>query len=438
VMFWKFDRLARGYEDVIAIKILLRQTYGIKLYCVEGYSEDEDHSEYTAMMEHALAVFSAFYSRNLVTETKRGKKQRAMNGEFNGSQAPVGYEFVTQRHETKERPFGLYPHPEQAPIVREAFERYSTGKYSDAEIAAWMQTHQPIQELRLGKKPVDKEMVRDFLQNRVYTGRVRYTDTVYKEENLVLKRASRRHRSEWFEGKHAPIISDELFETCLAVRKGFGRTFTGFKHVTYLFHDRAYCSRCLMNKPHEIVDDKYGKLRVTWLSTHHYSVYRCLCHERGYAKCGQKAVPSDVIDQQVIAILKNLQLSEQEAVVAHLAINRMLEQQEGMSDLAQLRELVKGLNVSWESGYVPQSEYDEKIRDLKTRLDDSRQSEQKRALGAEDLLMNFEHHWAACLLQPEPELACRLLVSMVVKQVVIYDQRVVGVVLNGDITVSGA
>lgn len=76
IMFWKFDRLARHHNQAVMIKMLLRQEYGLKLHCVEGFSEDEDNSPYSAMMEQMLAIFSAFYSQNLSSETKRGKYQR--------------------------------------------------------------------------------------------------------------------------------------------------------------------------------------------------------------------------------------------------------------------------------------------------------------------------------------------------------------------------
>src|SRR5512143_2987071 len=59
VMFWKFDRLARNHEHAVMIKILLRREYGLKLHCVEGFSEDDDASPYSAMMEQLLAVFCA-------------------------------------------------------------------------------------------------------------------------------------------------------------------------------------------------------------------------------------------------------------------------------------------------------------------------------------------------------------------------------------------
>ena len=97
VKFWKFDRLARNHDHVVMIKVLLRQEYNLKLYCVEGFSEDEDDSPYTAMMEQMLAVFSAFYSRNLSSETKRGKRQRAINGHYNGSVGPLGYECFQEK-----------------------------------------------------------------------------------------------------------------------------------------------------------------------------------------------------------------------------------------------------------------------------------------------------------------------------------------------------
>ncbi len=71
LMVWKFDRLARDHDHAVMIKMLLRHEYGLKLHCVEGFSEDDDDGPYAAMMEQMLAVFSAFFSRNLSTETKR-------------------------------------------------------------------------------------------------------------------------------------------------------------------------------------------------------------------------------------------------------------------------------------------------------------------------------------------------------------------------------
>ena len=138
-----------------------------------------------------IAVFSAYYSKNLSTETNRAKHQRALRGEFNGSIVPLGYFLVLKKDATEDRPAGLYIDPETAAVVVEAFMRYVTGLYSDADIAAWMNEQPVIQRLRAGKQPINKEMVRDMLQNRVYTGRVPYAETEYNGTLGEGKKSSR-------------------------------------------------------------------------------------------------------------------------------------------------------------------------------------------------------------------------------------------------------
>ena len=75
VYFWKFDRLARNHDHAVMIKMLLRHEYNLKLFCVEGFSEDDDDSPYTAMMEQMLAVARALVPDNrllLIDEPSEG------------------------------------------------------------------------------------------------------------------------------------------------------------------------------------------------------------------------------------------------------------------------------------------------------------------------------------------------------------------------------
>jgi site-specific DNA recombinase len=104
VMLWKFDRLARDHNHTVMIKALLRHQCGLKLYCVEGVSEDDDESPYSALVEQMIAVFAAFYSRNLSSDTKRAKRARAQRGEYNGSVPPLGYRLVRKSQATEEQP----------------------------------------------------------------------------------------------------------------------------------------------------------------------------------------------------------------------------------------------------------------------------------------------------------------------------------------------
>lgn len=73
IMFWKFDRLAHIHDHVDMIKVMLQHEYGLKLYCVDGSTEDDNDSAYVVMMVQLLEIFSTFYSKNLSNEIKRGK-----------------------------------------------------------------------------------------------------------------------------------------------------------------------------------------------------------------------------------------------------------------------------------------------------------------------------------------------------------------------------
>ena len=259
IIMWKFDRLARDHDQVTVIKLLLRKEYGLKLFCVEGHSEDDDNSPYSMLMEQMLAVFSAFYSRNLSTDTKRRKSTRAEQGEFNGSVAPFGYRLVRVPEkksrtsmaipqDNTERP-GLHIVLRHTALVRRAFRKYATGKFSDAGIADWLNQRPEVQRLRAGQKPFDKETIRHMLQNKIYTGRVCHADTEYNG-TLGEHKKSNRHRKTWYEGKHQGIVSDELFETAQQIRKTLASVHKvkGVLH-DYPTHDKVWCVRCLLNKP---------------------------------------------------------------------------------------------------------------------------------------------------------------------------------------------
>ena len=82
IVVHKWDRLARLRCDAIRYKVMLRREYGIKLFAVEGVSEDED--EYMGMFFEAMSeVWGELYSRNLSRETKKGKYEKVRQGRQN-------------------------------------------------------------------------------------------------------------------------------------------------------------------------------------------------------------------------------------------------------------------------------------------------------------------------------------------------------------------
>ncbi len=432
VMFWKFDRLARNHDHVVMIKMLLRHEYGLKLYCVEGFSEDDDDLPYTAMMEQMLAVFSAFYSRNLSTETKRGKRQRALKGEFNGSSAPFGFDLVTNAAATEDQPAGLYINPRQAAIVRRAFKMYASGRYSDTTIAEWMNTLRFIQRIRANDKPIGKEMVRDMLQNRVYTGRVPHADTQYSG-SLGQGKRSTRHRKEWYEGKHQGFIPDELFEAAMDARRHLTKKRRPPQVIrTYILHDRVYCARCVAAKPTGLVDANYGKMRPGWSNKYRRSSYRCMARDRGYHRCDQSYVNTDTVDEQVVAALSTLEIPIGFRERVEDAVRQRVENAKSIRRMEEIGTIVKRIDFSWEQGFLSPEEYVEKRQQLQREIESLRPVDYDDLMEAADLLSNFNHYWQECETVGDVAAARQQLIAKIIDRVFVYDNTVIGIALHGD------
>ena len=119
IVVHKWDRLARLRFDAVRYKVTLRREYGIKLFVVEGVSEDED--EYIGMFFEAMTeVWGELYSRNLSRETQKGKYEKAHQGKHN-NRASFGAD------QTREGV--LRPNPKEQPGLMLAMESYATSTY---------------------------------------------------------------------------------------------------------------------------------------------------------------------------------------------------------------------------------------------------------------------------------------------------------------------
>lgn len=432
LMVWKFDRLARDFEQSVIVKAFLRHEYKLKLHCVEGVSQDDDDSFYGAMIEQMLAVQAAMFSRNLSTDTKRAKRQRAIRGEFNGSIAPIGYRLVTKAQATEMQPAGLYVVLRIAVIVRRAFRMYATGDYSDQQIADWMNRQPLIQELRRGKQPINKEMVRDMLQNRVYTGRVPYAETLYNG-TLGESKQSPRGRKIWYDGKHRGFVSDELFDLCQDVRAGLARRSTiPSQHRTYILHDRVFCAECIAHKPAGLVDEYYGKMRPFWHTNNAKAYYRCLARQRGYEACGQPFIEVDKLDEQVVAILSNLMIPDGFRERVETAVQNRVDNAAALDRMAEIREIIERIDFRWDQGFISQEEYVGKRQQLQLEMDALRPIDYDELIEAADLIENFQAYWTQCEQVSNPLDARQQLLQKIVERVFVHEGEVLAVVVHGD------
>jgi len=113
VLVWKLNRFARSRADSIIYKTLLRNK-GIEVISI---NEPVDDSPTGRLLEGVIESIDEFYSANLGQDIKRGLRENARRGFFNGSRPPYGFHRVAVRDGAKTRN-KLQPDPEDSVSTR--------------------------------------------------------------------------------------------------------------------------------------------------------------------------------------------------------------------------------------------------------------------------------------------------------------------------------
>ena len=151
-----------------------------------------------------LGGFAQYFSDSLSSHTKKGMKERAQQGLFNG-EPPWPYERCTAECiGLDETHTGCHIDPVKGPKTVELFERYDTGTQSQSSLAEWLneqgfrtkgrrKTDSLGREIGSVRRKFTGSSVRDILKNPFFMGLVRY-------------------KGDLFQGKHQPVVDKDLFE----------------------------------------------------------------------------------------------------------------------------------------------------------------------------------------------------------------------------------
>ena len=185
ILFHKLDRFTRNAENA------LRYFKELNEYDVTIASATEEF-DYTTphgrLFFRMMALFAQWYLENLSSEVVKAKKEMARRGVHNG-RLPFGY--------VKTEEGRVVQVEDEASIVRQAFELYATGEYTNQSIANFF--NESGYKTRRGRN-WSKDTINDFLKNEFFYGKVAYRDQLWP-------------------GRHEPIITKELFDRCAVVRE---------------------------------------------------------------------------------------------------------------------------------------------------------------------------------------------------------------------------
>ncbi len=363
ILVHKFDRFARSREHSVTYKALLRKLH----ISVQSVLEPTDpDSPSSIIFEGMLEVMAEWYSANLSQETQKGKRQRAHSGLYNGTLC-YGYQKGQE---------GIpIPHPFEAEGVRQAFQAYATGAYSDKDIADLLNALGHRARSTWGIRPWSKDSVTALLKNPFYLGYTKY-------------------RGALLPGKHAPIISEELFARCQEVRKRRTRApRSNCRHFrTYILTGLLRCVSC------------GGRLTAQSIRDHRY--YRDRASLRSQP-CNQPqtGVRADEVEAQLDAVVARFRLlpSWRERVLD--LISSRPERERLQRERVRLEVKLRRLAQQYREVEIDEEEYRRERDATRKRLDALVVPAETEVLAAGAYLEDLAQVWATATMEEKRNMA---------------------------------
>jgi site-specific DNA recombinase len=433
IVVHKFDRLARDRQDSVTYKALLRKKLGIKVLSASEPSEDTDGS-LGMLIEGILEVVAHWYWLNLAAETRKGKREKAEEGRWHGA-APTGY--CNGRCRECSDPNGpeyclhagqpdrgdgkvLLPHPIESEAIRRAFEWYSTGEFSDRDVADKLNAARfetgdgrevPFRTKFYGRKdsrsgpgPFEKDTIQDILTRPFYAGLVEY----YGVDPRTGKRRTKPLIVR--QGQHQPLVSLELYQQCQDVRRSRGKACNsrakGRRTAVYPLAGILVCGEC------------GAPLRSSSINGARY--YRCRTRIQRKDGCSQLSVRAEAVEPVVDDLMTDLVLpgTVRERVEAYVVRDEGLEAIE-MRKQALQAEFERAQEL-YLSGDIDRSRYDRARAEYNRTMAELRPDTHAGAEFVRPLLDDFRMLW-----RKASPLEQKGLLSTVFREVRVRDGQIV-------------
>ena len=199
VVIYKIDRLTRSLADFSKmVEVFERQG-------VSFVSVTQQFNTTTSMGRLMLNVLLSFaqFEREVTGERIRDKIAASKRkGMWMGGVPPLGYDVENRR---------LVPNPQEAKLIRHIFTRFaelgsSTKLVKELKLdgvtsKAWTTQDGKVRE----GKPIDKGLVYKLLGNRTYLGEL-------------------RHKEQWYQAEHLPIVDQPVWDSVHAILATNGRS----------------------------------------------------------------------------------------------------------------------------------------------------------------------------------------------------------------------
>jgi len=274
LLSWAPDRLSRNAGDLGSLVDLMDQKLLLEIRTYGQKFSDSPNEKFLLMI---LCSQAKLENDNRGINVKRGLRTRVEMGLWPGM-APIGY--LNQK--LMDKKCQVIIDPARAPIVKKIFEKVAYEHYSGRKIYNWLKFE--LNFHTRGNKSLTLSGVYRILDHTFYYGPFEFP----------------RESGNWYQGKHQPIINQELFEKAQAQLK---RDNIVRENHEFSFTKLFTCGYCQSG----ISAEEKWKLLKDGTSAH-YIYYGC--SRAKDRNCKNKYIREEELIEELIKILDKVNINE--------------------------------------------------------------------------------------------------------------------------------
>jgi DNA invertase Pin-like site-specific DNA recombinase len=274
ILTWAPDRISRNAGDLGKIVDLMDAG---KLHQIRTFGQTFSNNPNEKFLLMILGSQAKLENDNRGINVKRGLRTRVEMGLWPGV-APLGY--LNQKD--MDRKCQLVVDPLRAPIVKKIFEKVAYEKLSGRKIYNWLRFEANF--YTRGNKPLTLAGVYRILESHFYYGMFEYP----------------RDSGNWYQGKHEPLITRELFDQAQAQLK---RDNIQRENKEFAFTKLFTCGYCESGISAE---EKWKQLKD---GTHAKYIYYSCARSRD-RNCKNKYIREEDLITELLKMLDQVNINE--------------------------------------------------------------------------------------------------------------------------------
>lgn len=329
ILTWAPDRISRNAGDLGRIVDLMDSG---KLSEIRTFGQRFSNNPNEKFLLMILGSQAKLENDNRGINVKRGLRTRVEMGLWPGV-APIGY-MNQKRMDLKCQ---IIQDPDRAPIIKKIFEKMAYEKWSGRKIYHWLKF-----ELNF-KTPGNHDLalgsIFRIIQNHIYYG---YFEYPRKSDN-------------WYQGKHEPIVTKELFDKANEQLK---RDVIVRESHEFAFTKLMVCGLCGSGISAE---EKYKKLKNGTVAKYIY--YGC-----GRSKdrhCKSQYIREEELVEQLIKLIDKIDLNETGVKIKFdEELKRINNFNKGVLEINNPNKKHKEINLKTYAKYVLRNGSNEEKREL--------------------------------------------------------------------------